>query len=419
VNKDRITAIWEEDGDLMRLQKFFNFIHQDENLKNRIKEKTLAKIKNAQQYDDLNEKIEPEIIVSLDTRKTKNKTNRLFVNIKNKVLNKKAFKTLSAAAILVLAVYVGSLGYFPGTWPLFNAKSTESSGTQEINNYSSAEIAAPAAPNVVLQEERIPEVVKPSSAKSNSLTYDRSGGIQQDNTITAPNLIEPKIIYTLEASLKTNEVNATVKEIEAKVKAIGGYISDASQTDIDGQVVANLTIKVPTTEFENFKNVLPEYGTISNQNLYTNDITLDYLDAETRLRSWEAQEKRYLEILQQANTVEEILKIEDSLANVRREIEVLKGQLRYWDNKVDYSEIRLSISSQQNTININDPWRPLSFHNTIIAAKNAIMKTISFLWNSLNYIIVFLGYALPIGILLAIVWFIYKYCFKKLKNLKI
>ena len=44
MKKDKITAMWEEDGDLMLLKKFFNYIHQDENIKKRIKEKTLAKI---------------------------------------------------------------------------------------------------------------------------------------------------------------------------------------------------------------------------------------------------------------------------------------------------------------------------------------------------------------------------------------
>ncbi|NLP43969.1 MAG: DUF4349 domain-containing protein [Peptococcaceae bacterium] len=416
MNKDRITAMWEEDGDLMRLREFFSYIHQNDNLKNRIKEKTLEKIQDIQTLDSSNENVVNRLDASLTANKPNSKTSHLFNTIKNKVLNKKVFKTLSAAALVVLAVYVGSLGYFPGTGSMFKAKSTDLSGAQE-SGYRGAEIAAPAAPNIVVENEAMPEVFKSSSAKNSSLTFDGgSGGVHQDNNTLAADLIDPKIIYTFEASLKANDVSTAVKAIEERVKSIGGYISEARQNNIDEQVTAYLTIKVPVSEFENFKNILPEFGTISHQNLFTNDITLDYLDVETRLRSWEAQEKRYLEILQKANTVEEILRIEDSLANVRREIEVLKGQLRYWDNKVEYSEVRLNISSNQNTLNVNDPWRPLSFQSTLLAAKNALIKTISFLWNSLNYVVVFLGYALPVGILLVAAWFIYKYGFKRLRK---
>jgi len=416
MNKDRITAMWEEDGDLMRLRKFFGYIHQNDNLKNRIKEKTLEKIKDLQYHTDPDENIATELYISVDAKKPNNRASKLFINIKNKIINKRVVKTLSAAAIVVLAVYVGSLDYFSATGSIFKAKSADLSGAQE-SGYRGAEIAVPTAPNIVVQDEVMPEVFKSSSAKNSSLTFDGgSGGVRQDNSNLAAGLIDPKIIYTFEASLKANDVSIAVKAIENRVKSIGGYISEARQNNIDEQVTAYLTIKVPVSEFENFKNILPEFGTISHQNLFTNDITLDYLDVETRLRSWEAQEKRYLELLQKANTVEEILRIEDSLANVRREIEVLKGQLRYWDNKVDYSEVRLNISSNHNTLNINDPWRPLSFQSTLLAAKNALIKTISFLWNSLNYIVVFLGYALPIILIVAVAWFIYKFWFKKIKD---
>ena len=52
MKKDKITAMWEEDGDLMRIRKFFDYIYQNENLKERIKQKALAKISTS---DELNQ----------------------------------------------------------------------------------------------------------------------------------------------------------------------------------------------------------------------------------------------------------------------------------------------------------------------------------------------------------------------------
>jgi len=220
--------------------------------------------------------------------------------------------------------------------------------------------------------------------------------------------IQQKIVYVLEASIKADDVSAAVDAVEEKIKSLGGYVSESRQNNDKEYQSAYLTLKIPVTTFESFRGDLSQFGTVSNENLTTDDITRQYFDVETRLRSWEAQEKRYLEILQQAKTVEDILRIEDSLANVRREMESLKGQLKYWDNRVDYSEVRLNIQSNKNNLTVNDPWQPVSFESTIKAAQNALIKSISFLWNGLNYFLVVIGYAIPIIIILAVIWFIYR-----------
>jgi hypothetical protein len=221
-------------------------------------------------------------------------------------------------------------------------------------------------------------------------------------------MMEQKIIYVLEVSLKSDNVTSTVKSVQEKVSAVGGYVAESRQNNNETQTTAYLTLRIPSAQFESFKGDLSAFGTVADEHLFTDDVSKEYFDVETRLRSWEAQEKRYLEILNQAKTVEEILKIEDSLANVRREMESLKGQLQYWDNRVQYSEIRMNIYPSQSNFKVNDPWQPVSLQSTFEAAKNAVIKTISFIWNAVNYLIIFVGYALPLGILLATGWFVYR-----------
>jgi len=219
----------------------------------------------------------------------------------------------------------------------------------------------------------------------------------------------------LEATLRVENVGQTVDLIEDKITSLGGYISESRKTDQDTEINAYMTVRIPVEHFENFKGDLSQYGIVSNQYLFTDDVSRQYFDVETRLRSWEAQEKRYLEILEKAATVEDILKIEDSLANVRREMESLKGQLKYWDNRVDYSEIRMNIYPQKSNLSVSDPWQPVSLESTFLAAKNAVIKSVSFIWNGANYIIVFVGYAIPVLFLLALGWLGYR-TFRKSKS---
>jgi hypothetical protein len=207
----------------------------------------------------------------------------------------------------------------------------------------------------------------------------------------------------MEVIIKANNVAETLEAVQQKGKSMGGYVVDSNINHDQYQATANITVKVPVKEFDSFKGGLSQFGTVVNQHLAASDISKEYFDTETRLKSWEAQERRYLEILQKANTIEDILRIQDSLNNVRMQIESLQGQLKYWDNRVDFSEIHISIYPTQSELAVTDPWQPVSIKNTLIAAKNALIKTVSFLWNAVNYVVVFIGYALPVVVFIGIV----------------
>jgi len=427
MNDDKITAMWEEDGDLMRIKEFFAYIHQDDNLKERIKQKTLAKITaepNTIEQNTSND-AEAQPVINLAATGKKDKTSR-WKNVKSRLLSSKMLKGLTAAAVVVFAVYLGSTGLLMDgkNNPPFRLGSTAQkatdSATQERGFGSMANGAAPTAPQSPAPAS------KGEMLDQGATAYDLDGAgrnaVAKEKASTGSTFAEPetaaeksvaetikqKIIYVLELSLKSDDVPASVKALEEKVKAAGGYIAESRQNNYENQVTAFLSLRVPADQFNSFKGDLAQYGIVENEHLYTDDVSRQYFDVQSRLRSWEAQEKRYLEILQQAKTVEDILKIEDSLANVRREMESLKGQLKYWDNRVQYSEIRINIYPTQTNLNVNDPWQPVSLESTFKAAKNAVIKTISFIWNALNYLIVFIGYLIPVAVVLLISWLVYR-----------
>lgn len=417
MEKDKITAMWEEDGDLMRIKKFFGYVYQDEDLKQRIKQKALAKISAPEEIsklDEPNQKVEQEQNIFVEQKKEKqtSKVNpRSLLKSINGKKGKSILKVFSAAAVVVFAVYLGSI-LSNGTVPFtVGMGSSPKAATEQAQNDASYDTAAPA------------------DGLKSSITSERSAMMGEEgfspelgSSPTAPPIPEPgeiteaqdkeiterKIIYTLEATLRVESVDQAVDLIEEQVTSLGGYISESRKTDRENEINAYMSVRIPVKHFESFKGDLSQYGTVSNQHLFTDDVSRQYFDVETRLRSWEAQEKRYLEILQQADTVEDILQIENSLAHVRREMESLKGQLKYFDNRVDYSEVRMNIYPQQSNFSVSDPWQPVSLESTFLAAKNAVIKSISFIWNGANYLIVFVGYAIPVIILLALGWLGFK-----------
>ena len=409
MKEDKITAMWEEDGDLMRIKNFFEYLHQDDDLKDRIKQKALSKISSA----DNPIAFTPE---TAGKSLKKNPLRKISYLFKNK---KSVIKVISAAAIVIFAIYLGTAGLLMGNnSPLKVGTATSNQAMDKAYSVPAGGSAASPAPSVA-----------PSAQDDLSVTFSAAKGVGQssnaaDSTYGTDALksaatennvqdgaIQQKLIYTLDVAIKANNVSAAMEAVQQKVKSVGGYIAESSFNNDQDQASAYLSLKIPVNQFESFKGNLSQFGSVTNQHLATNDVSKDYFDTQTRLSTWEAQEKRYLEILQQAKSVEDILRIEGSLVNVRSQIESLKGQLKYWDNQVEYSEVRMNISPSQSTLAVNDPWQPISIKHTLITAKNAMVKTISFVWNAINYILVFIGYALPVIIILGAdwgIWFLYK-----------
>ena len=76
----------------------------------------------------------------------------------------------------------------------------------------------------------------------------------------------------------------------------------------------------------------------------TQDVTLEYVDLESHKKVLITEQGRLLELLEQAESIEDILVLEERLSQVRYELESMESQLRTYDNLIDYSTVYLSIS---------------------------------------------------------------------------
>lgn len=156
-----------------------------------------------------------------------------------------------------------------------------------------------------------------------------------------------KLITTVNLSAETDDLDSTVNEVERKVKELGGYIESSNVYNGSGSYrssrSASLTARIPATRLDEFVESIEGSNNIVSKSVNVDDVTLSYVDIESRKNSLKTEEKRLLEILEKAETVEDIITIEDKLANVRYELESIESQLRSYDNRVDYSTVYLDI----------------------------------------------------------------------------
>lgn len=163
---------------------------------------------------------------------------------------------------------------------------------------------------------------------------------------------ERKLIKTVNISAETESFDTLVPELQRKVEALGGYIENISVYDINSYYVeerlekqrgADLTARVPKEKLDGFLSQVAEQTNVTSRSESVEDVTLQYVDLESHKKALLTEQERLIELLGEAESVEDIIAIEGRLSEVRYQLESMESQLRTYDNKIDYSTVYLYI----------------------------------------------------------------------------
>lgn len=154
--------------------------------------------------------------------------------------------------------------------------------------------------------------------------------------------IEQKIIKSGDLRFETSDIEATHKTIQELVKKHKVIVQNDSEGKDGYTIYRNLTLRIPNDHFDSFINdVSTGVDYFDRKSVSIDDVTEEYIDVASRIKTKKALEERYLQLLKKANKVSEMLEIERELATIREEIEAKEGRLKYIQNKVSMSTINL------------------------------------------------------------------------------
>lgn len=162
----------------------------------------------------------------------------------------------------------------------------------------------------------------------------------------APVAASRMVIRRAELHLSADSPETLIATASRLAERVGGYVS-ASTTSAVGDRIQQVdaTLRVPSDRFEAVLDNLRGQGELLHQSLSGEDVTDQHTDLSARLRSKRALEERLLAILGKVNTVEDALKVEAELTEVRTEIERLDGTKQNLEKQVAMATIQLSVSS--------------------------------------------------------------------------
>lgn len=245
---------------------------------------------------------------------------------------------------------------------------------------------------------------------------NRSAEQGEANVTADGQATDRKIIYNADMSIEVNNFNKALKEIQDRVERIGGFVVESSQHESnDERRSGNLTVRVPRDTFHSFLNDIESTSTkLLEKYVSGNDVTEEYVDLESRIRSQEVVEERLLSFMNDAENTEDLLQISRDLSKVQEDLERITGRINYLDNHVAFSTVNIHI--REKTVSVSS----LQDSETL----NTWTRAESLFMNTLNVIISFFSGAvvLVIGLspillpLIGIILIIFLYQRKLNKN---
>jgi uncharacterized protein DUF4349 len=167
-------------------------------------------------------------------------------------------------------------------------------------------------------------------------------------TIPVPQVFDPDRALILSASvaLRAKAPWTVSDKVQAIATGLGGDVMSLAQSGSGEHRSAMLTIRVPQERFNDALRQIRDIGDIEvvSSNVDGKDVTDQFVDLKARLSAKQAEETRYVALLARANTIDEILKIDQALANVRLQVEQLTAQINSIKARTTYSTIVVQVS---------------------------------------------------------------------------
>lgn len=248
---------------------------------------------------------------------------------------------------------------------------------------------------------------------ANGAYYDMESAKSEDGGLTGDtdSTVLPegrKWIITVNMSAETEDLDALMEALNGKISGLGGYVED--QDSYNGSMYssrryrsASLTVRVPAERVDEFTAEMSGIANVVSTNLSREDITLSYVATESRVKALQTEEARLLELMEQAETMADLLEIESRLTDVRYELENRASQLRLYDNRVDYATIYLSIDEVQEYTPVEEPtvWERISggFVSSIKGVGNGLLDLLVWVLAKSPYLVILGGVTVGVVVL--------------------
>lgn len=166
-----------------------------------------------------------------------------------------------------------------------------------------------------------------------------------DEMISAkPEGITPMVIRNAYISIEIDDYTAIRPKIDSLINLFKGRIVNENMQNSDYQKTNDFTIRVPATSLDKMQAAIVVLAKrVDYQRVESTDVTEEFIDLEARLSNQKKVEETFIKLLRKTQSVDEILKIETKLSEIRSQIESSIGRMKYLKTLSDFSTIYLTL----------------------------------------------------------------------------
>lgn len=254
-----------------------------------------------------------------------------------------------------------------------------------------------------------------TEAAAEDAVYDESE-YESDDTQTqdldSMTLLEEKLVYHCDLEIETLDYAGTLASVKEAIQQYGGIIQSEDETDssydwyyenyrkTSGTMRNYIEVRVPSANYERFISALDGVGKITSKSTSIDNISQQYYDTTTQIEALQIQEKNLLAMLEQCDTIEDMITVQDRLTTVQYDLNRLQTNKRYMDVDVAYSYVNISIEEVMEYHYDEEPVKTNTFvdrlTNTIKATGRGFLKFLEIL---LFLIIRLIPYLIIVGII--------------------
>lgn len=186
---------------------------------------------------------------------------------------------------------------------------------------------------------------------------DENGEASGDDGSILRKQEDQKIVYTGEMEIQTLDYDKSVADIKQKIREMGGFSEYEKENDYDygwydyepdsyrkdKNRTLNITARIPSDNFEAFMAVVGETGKVMNKSVRAENISQAYAETETYKLALEKEQSRLLQMMDKAETIEDMIAVESRLSEVERLLSMYKTDLAAMDKDVEYSTVSIEI----------------------------------------------------------------------------
>lgn len=174
------------------------------------------------------------------------------------------------------------------------------------------------------------------------------------------------------------------------------FTNNAGETDTRATITVRVPAEILTATLESFKK---EAVQVLSENINGRDVTAEYVDLQSRLTNLQAAESQYQTFMEDAANIPEVTTVYNELVRIRGEIEVIEGQIRYYDEASSFSSVTVELYPPDAEVELassDDSWKPA---NVVEDALETLGSTLEGLGTLIIWMVVFL---LPLAVLLSL-----------------